>query len=165
MRRLVDGTAVYSCNASDSSFAAADDASGTFYTSDGSRGVLAWTQETGLGARAWISQRVEEIGATPNLFALAVVPPASGRRKAHLVVAQHGSSHMSVLELPSRRLVSTVAPSWLHRIAGIAADPHGAALVVTVLGKYPADPEGGSDQLKPLVHVLPWPLDGLPELA
>lgn len=154
MRSLDDGRSLFSCKARDTSFAAADALQGVFYTADGARGVLVWRRD-GAGVDSWVPSPVLAAQRGDRTLALAVVPPAAGRLRAHLVAAPIGGRVARVLELPSHRLVGTVAllPPR-RRLAGLGADPHGDALVV-----LDRDDVGGS-----VAVVLPWPLEGLPAL-
>lgn len=81
---------------------------------------------------------------------VAVVPPAPGKRVSHLVVGSVARPELLVLALPDETLVHT------HTLAGmavveLAADPWGEALAVI---------DGESKAL----HVLSWPLPGMPVL-
>jgi hypothetical protein len=80
---------------------------------------------------------------------LTVVPPAPHRRTSHLVVGASKERDLLVLSLPDCALVHThqLPPGFLLR--GLAADQAGSALVV-------ADERGS-------VHIIPWPLPGMPE--
>ena len=81
---------------------------------------------------------------------LAVVPPAAGKSVAHLVVGVSESPELLVLSLPSLALVHTHMLEGTN-VSALAADPWGEALAVY-------DGEAGS------LHVLVWPLPGMPLL-
>ena len=92
-------------------------------------------------------------GATFNK-PIVVVPAAAGRRIAHLVVAIAGNAEIEIFELPSGRRVHRMALVHQYsrmRIVGLSAAPSGTALAVS-------DFESGA------VHVLSWPLPGMPML-
>ena len=95
--------------------------------------------------------RVEAAGGTDNFRPLTVMPPAPGLRTSYLIVGEHGTPTLHVLSLPDRRLVHTHTLEGME-VAGLAADPSGAALAVC---------DGASSA----VHVLPWPLPGMPALT
>ena len=85
---------------------------------------------------------------------LVVVPAASGKTTAHLVVAVAGSAELQVFSLPEGRSVYRTRLSHaysLMRIVGLAANPSGTALAI-------CDAESG------IVDVLSWPLRGMPHL-
>jgi hypothetical protein len=86
-------------------------------------------------------------GAGTNHILTTVVPAVAGKRKAHAVVACFGSNIISVYSLPEGTFVCKCQLQETHAV-GLAADPYGSALVVA-----------GSD-----LHVLAWPLPGMPEL-
>ena len=81
---------------------------------------------------------------------LAVVPPAPGKRAAHLVVGTIASSELLVLSLPGLALVHTHSLDGMQ-VVGLAADPWGGALAVC-------------DAVSDVIHVLAWPLSGMPLL-
>ena len=100
---------------------------------------------------------VEEAGSGSASRPLAIVPssPARvrGRLSSYLVVGELGSPDLTILALPSFTHVHRHTLEGL-RVSGLAADPTGLALVVccesiTVMG--------GVD-----VHVMKWPLPGMP---
>jgi hypothetical protein len=81
---------------------------------------------------------------------LAVLPPTPGRHTSHLVVGTLGVPTLLVLSLPDRRLVHTHTLEGMA-VTGLAADPSGTALAVC-------------DAAFAAIHVLPWPLPGMPPL-
>lgn len=81
---------------------------------------------------------------------IAVVPPGPGKAASHLVVGTTGEPELLVLALPSLALVHEHRLEGV-RVYGLAADPCGAALVVC-------------DGAASAVHVLAWPLPGMPPL-
>ena len=80
---------------------------------------------------------------------LTVMPPAPGKRVAHLVAGTFVNGELLVIALPELRLVHRHRLSKM-RVTGLAADPWGRALVVC---------DGNA------IRVLPWPLRGMEELA
>jgi len=81
---------------------------------------------------------------------LAVMPAPPGKRTAHLIVGTHGTSELRVLSLPSLALVHTHTLEGM-KLRGLAADPWGAVLAVC-------------DGVSSSVHVMAWPLPGMPQL-
>lgn len=86
----------------------------------------------------------------------AVVSPALGKRVSHVVVGATGSRNLLVLSLPAHVLVHThtLTQAGFMGVSSLAADPRGEALVVSCI----------VDDIKAVVHVLPWPLPGMPPL-
>ena len=93
---------------------------------------------------------VEAAGTSGNIRPLAVVPPAPGQRTSYLVVGTCYSPTLRLLSLPDRRLVQTHELEGMV-VVGLAADPSGTALAVC-------------DGTSKAIHVLPWPLPGMPPL-
>jgi hypothetical protein len=93
---------------------------------------------------------VEAAGTTANERPLAVMPPAPGQRTSYLIIGTLGSSKLRMLSLSDRHLVHTHTLEGLE-VVGLAADPSGTALAVC-------------DYKSKAVHVLPWPLPGMPPL-
>ena len=134
------------------SFLAANPATGTVYGGVLSQGhnctihAWSWADGSGLRAEGPVPAAGVEVGPRP----LAVMPPAPGKRTAHLIVGTRERSELHVLSLPGLALIQT------HRLegvdlAGLAADPWGGALAVCRLGSLNID-------------VLLWPLPGMPLL-
>ncbi len=90
-------------------------------------------------------------GVAPRSHVLAVMPPAPGLRTSYLIVGTAGSPDLQLISLPDRRLVHTHTLEGM-KVTGLAADPSGTALAVC-------------DGLSKAVHVLPWPLPGMPALT
>ncbi len=88
---------------------------------------------------------------TNNYRPLAMIPPSPGLRTSYLIVGTYGSPTLNILSLPDRRLVHTHTLEGMQ-ITGLAADPSGIALAVC-------------DFRSKAVHVLPWPLPGMPALT
>jgi hypothetical protein len=147
VHRLADGAIVASTPAVGRPFIiAADPTTATLYVCSGVQ-VTAFRWNGG----ALVSEGVlEAAGDTGNLRPLAVVPPAPGQRSSYLVVGTHNSPTLLILSLPDRRLVHTHTLEGM-KVMGLAADPSGTALAVC---------NGASKA----VHVLPWPLPGMPPL-
>ena len=136
-------------------FLAADDASGALFGSvaqeSGREAVHRW-QCANVGAGIVISSGVPVAAAGTNagLRMLAVMPPAPGKRAAHLVVGTCESSELLVLSLPGLALVHTHNLEGM-KVDGLAADPWGGAIAVC-------------DAVSDAIHVLAWPLPGMPLL-
>ena len=163
--RLSDGLRVGSAPLPEGGyFVAADAAAGTIFcglTSADQKGgadlVGAWSWgssgssgsgggEPGFEARGPVSAA----GARDSWRPLAVVPPGPGRRAAHLVVGAFNQPELRVLSLPGLALVHSHTLEGM-RVTGLAADPAGVALVVC-------------DRASKSIHVLAWPLPGMPVL-
>jgi hypothetical protein len=150
VHRLSDGVRVASAKAKQAAYVAADPASGFVYVSTGAHpscGVSAFRWD---GAALVAEGVVESAGTADNLRPLAVMPPTPGRHTSYLVVGTFGESTLLVLSLSNRRLVHTHTLEGIE-VLGLAADPSGIALAV-----YDAASE--------TIHVLPWPLPGMPPL-
>ena len=89
-------------------------------------------------------------GALPASRPLAVVPPAPGKKVSHLVVGKFKAPELLVLSLPGLVLVHTHRLEGM-KVTGLAADPWGGALAV-------------HDVESKALHVLAWPLPGMPPL-
>jgi hypothetical protein len=87
---------------------------------------------------------------TFNFRLLAVMPPAPGKRRSHLIVGTWGESDVIVMSLPDCIHVHTQLLSNCH-VRGIAADPSGTALAVC---------DGASGETR----LMAWPIEGMPEL-
>ena len=81
---------------------------------------------------------------------LTVIPPAPCKAVSYLVVGTGESSELLVLSLPSLALVHTHRLEGM-KVLGLAADPWGGALAVC-------------DAASQFLHVLTWPLPGMPPL-
>jgi hypothetical protein len=91
-------------------------------------------------------------GMVGDVKPLAVMPPVVGRSTAFLLIGMLDSSTVHVLSLPSCTLVhSHVFPGM--EIEGLAADPTGTALAIC----------DRSETHSSAVHVVGWPLEGMPE--
>ena len=86
--------------------------------------------------------------AAPRL--LAVMPPACGKRVSYLLVGNAMDYELLVLSLPVLAIVHTHSLEGME-VMGIAADPWGGALAVC-------------DNASQSVHILAWPLPGMPPL-
>jgi hypothetical protein len=91
---------------------------------------------------------VESAGWSHSHRPLAVMQPGPRTKRAYLVVGTHSSAELMVIALPELTLVHLHVLDGGIRVAGLAGDPSGSALVVC-------------DFLSPHVHVLPWPLEGM----
>jgi hypothetical protein len=146
VHRLADEAIVAIASANGPTFIAADPSTAMLYVSTYLR-VTAFRWNGG----ALVSEGVvEAAGDAGSSRPLAVVPPAPGERTSYLVVGSFGTPTLLVLSLPDRRLVHTHTLKGM-KITGLAADPSGCALAVC---------DGASKAL----HVLPWPLPGMPPL-
>jgi hypothetical protein len=85
-----------------------------------------------------------------NYRLLAVMPPAPGKLRSHLLIGTWGTSELLVVALPKYTHVHTHKLQGMS-VSGIAADPCGTALAV-------CDRNGFK------TRVLSWPIDGMPEL-
>ena len=94
---------------------------------------------------------VESAGDKNNFRLLAVMPPASGKRTSFLLVATCDSPNIRVVSLPDFALVHKHTLEGM-KVMGLAADPWGGTLAV-------CDAESNA------VHILAWPLPGMPPLA
>ena len=113
--------------------------------------VHAWTCATD-GVSLRISQTGPLAAIKPSyakLF-LAVMPPAANKTTSHLLIATAAELRVYRLTLPDVALVHTHILEGME-VAGIAADPWGEALAV-------CDCDSES------IHVLAWPLSGMPPL-
>ena len=95
--------------------------------------------------------QVEAAGATNAYRPLAVMPPAPGLHTSYLVMGTCFTPTLIVLSLPDRRLFHMHTLDGI-KVMGLAADPSGTALAVC-------------DSASEAVHVLPWPLPGMPVLT
>jgi hypothetical protein len=150
VHRLSDGVRVASAEAASPTYVAADPASGTVYAGTGvypSYDVYAFHWD---GA-ALVAEGVVEAAGTDSIWRpLAVMPPTPGRHTSYLVVGTMDKPTLLVLSLPDRRLVHTHTLEGI-RVMGLVADPSGTALAVC-------------DTASEAIHVLPWPLPGMPPL-
>jgi DNA-binding beta-propeller fold protein YncE len=150
VHQLSDGVRVAIANAKEATYIAADPASGTVYVSiraSSSDIVSAFRWDGAALVAEWV---VEAAGNADNRRPLAVMPPTPGRHTSYLVVGTYGKPTLRVLSLPDRRLVHTHTLEGIL-LTGLAADPSGTALAVC-------------DAASNAVHVLPWPLPGMPPL-
>jgi hypothetical protein len=146
VHRLADGTLLATAVAGGPQFIAADPANATLYVNSEKR-VTAFRWNGG----ALVSEGVvETAGDTEYSRPLAVVPPAPGQHTSYLVVGTCRTHTLLVLSLPDRRLVHKHTLGGMM-VKGLAADPSGTALAVC-------------DGASRAVHVLPWPLPGMPPL-
>jgi hypothetical protein len=91
---------------------------------------------------------VDGAGQAVDYRPLTVMPPARGRSTSYLIVGHSTHPTLHVFSLPDRRLVHTHTLTGMY-IRGLAADPSGTALAVC-------------DYASKAVHVIPWPLPGMP---
>jgi hypothetical protein len=150
VHRLSDGVRVASAEAARANYVAADPASGTVFASTGvhpSCGVSTFRWD---GASLVAEGDVEAAGTADNWRPLAVMPPTLDRHTSYLVVGTRYWPTLLVLSLPDRRLVHTHTLEGM-RVTGLAADPSGTALAVC-------------DAAYKAIHVLLWPLPGMPPL-
>ena len=121
---------------------------GIFKNSLGSN-IHAWSC-AGDGSRLTPRGLVAASEAVGCSCAVAVVPPAPGKTVSHLVVATCFGSNLRVLSLPDFTLVHTHRQEGIA-VEGLAADPGGCSIAVC-------------DENSSAIHVLPWPLPGMPPL-
>lgn len=113
--------------------------------------VHAWTCATD-GVSLRITQTGPLAGVKPRYaeLSLAVMPPAANKMNSHLIIATAVELCIYRLNLPDLTLVHTHKLKGMQ-VAGLAADPWGEALAV-------CDDDADS------IHVLAWPLPGMPTL-
>ena len=135
-------------------FLAADDATGAVYgnvASSTGYDVHAWNfSADGASIRTMSNGPVTAAGTRSESRPLTVIPPAPCKAVSYLVVGTGESSELLVLSLPSLALTHTHTLEGMD-LTGLAADPSGGALAVF-------DRESGA------LHVLAWPLPGMPPL-
>jgi hypothetical protein len=164
--RASDGEKLASVHVRDPKFVAADDATGTVYVSTSHSVVrFQWTpsqcgaDHEGIGAGHGVvagelvpdaDLSADLIGKADSWRPLAIVPPAPGHRRSHLLVGVKDKPTLHILSLPEHELVHTHMLEGFA-INGLVADPHGCALAV-------------SDGVSKSIHVLSWPLPGMPPL-
>ena len=155
--RASDGVVLHTVKVPGGSFyCAGDPLSATFYIGKGpspcSVSAFKWQPAEGRdsGAIAPLGI-VAGAGSTGNCRPMAVVPPAPGLRTAYLLVGTIWSSELRVVSLPDHALVHTHDLKGLS-VTGLAADPTGTAIAVC-------------DKALRAVHVLSWPLPGMPALT
>jgi hypothetical protein len=143
---LADGSFVATAPVEDPAFMVTDPATSTLYVSTRfAVSSFQWNGGTLVSGGV-----VKAAGDTDNDRPLAVVPPAPGQRNSYLVVGTADSPTLAVLSLPDCRRVHTHTLDGMD-VKGLAAEPTGTALAVC---------DGSSKA----VHVLPWPLPGMPLL-
>jgi hypothetical protein len=155
VHRLADGVRVASVWASGTSHVAADPSSGIVYASTATTGYLFTVSAFRWDGSALVAEGpeggvLEASGDEVDWRPLAVMPPAPGRSTSYLVVGTRGLPRLRVLSLPDRRLAHTHTLEGM-KVSGLAADPSGTALAVC-------------DGASKAVHILPWPLPGMPPL-
>jgi hypothetical protein len=139
-----------SAKAKKAGYVTADPASGTVFVSTGvhpSYGVSAFRWD---GAALVAEGVVKAAGTADTDRPLAVFPPTPGRHTSYLVVGTLGNPTLLVLFVPDCRLVHTHTLEGM-KVTGLAAEPSGRALTVC-------------DNASKAIHVLPWPLPGMPPL-
>jgi hypothetical protein len=146
VHRLSDVVRVASAKAVSVSYVTADRNSGTVYAS--TSWVVSAFRWDGVALVA--EGAMEAAGTSDNWHPLAVMPPMPGRNTCYLVVGTLEKPTLRVLSLPDRRLVHTHTLEGMQ-VTGLAADPSGPALAVC-------------DAVSKAIHVLPWPLPGMPPL-
>lgn len=121
--------------------------------------ILTQTTEAAPGIRITPGVPIAATGATQTdgpfgdydlQRPLAVVPPLPGKGVSHLVVVGAVPKELLVLSLPGLTLIHSHILEGM-KVKGLAADPWGGALVVC-------------DAASQAVHVLAWPLPGMPPI-
>jgi hypothetical protein len=141
---LVDGAAVVSVPADSPSYIAADtDAAILYVSSVGTVSAFRWSDGSLVPDGI-----VEAAGNTACIRPLTVIPPAPRQCTSYLIVGTCNAPTLLVLSLPDRRLVHTHTLEGTM-VVGLAADPSGTTFAVC-------------DSASGAVHVLPWPLPGMP---
>jgi hypothetical protein len=151
VHRLSDGVRVASTKATWPTYVAADPASGNAYTSTRASSPYYVVSAFRWDGAALVAEGVVEAAGTADSDRpLAVMLPTPGRRTSYLVVGTLDEPTLLVLSLPDRRLIHTHMLQGMV-VTGLAADPSGTALAVC-------------DAVSEAIHVLPWPLPGMPPL-
>jgi hypothetical protein len=148
VHQLVDGAHVAAFPADCPAYVAACPATATLYVNTGDVvSAFRWNGSTLVSEGA-----VEAAGVTDDSGCrpLAVMPPTPGHRTSYLVVGTVYTPTLLVLSLSDRSLIHTHTLEGMQ-VKGLAADPSGTALAV-------------SDGASEAIHVLPWPLPGMPPL-
>jgi hypothetical protein len=153
VHRLSDGVRVASAKATSPKYVAADPASGTVYASS-----HIYEEACTVSAFRWDGAALVAEGGVEAGFAdhsgtqrpLAVMSPTLGRHTSYLIVGTAWTSTLCVMSLPDRRLVHTHTLEGML-VTGLAAHPSGTALAVC-------------DYASKAIHVLSWPLPGMPPL-
>jgi DNA-binding beta-propeller fold protein YncE len=149
--RLSDGTRIASVNVTWCTYLASDPAAATIYVSSGTQERQSVVANRWDGTRLVADGTVEAAGVAPNNRLLAVMPPDPGLHTSYLIVGTFNTPALHVISLPDRRLFHTHTLEGMG-VMGLAADPSGNALAVC-------------DFASAAVHVLPWPLPGMPALT
>jgi hypothetical protein len=150
VHRLSDGVRVASAEAAFPTYVAADPASGTVYASTGGHTSCVVSAFRWDGAALVAEGVVKAVGTADHWRPLTVMPPIPGRHTSYFIVGTRMTPNLRVLSLPDRRLVHTHTLEGMV-VTGLAADPSGTALAVC-------------DHTTATIHVLPWPLPGMPLL-
>jgi len=154
--RLSDGSVIQRVEGIDLPIyaAAGPPGSGTVYVSSERHGSVTALQfdvadpsQPVIEALVHEGNKATTFGSSP----LAVVPPGPGKKTWHLVVGRYNQSTALVLALPAGdHVCEVVMPVPEADLRGLAADPGGGALLLSS---------------KDNVVIVPWPLDGMPELS
>jgi hypothetical protein len=146
--RLADGTRTSSLKVQEPSFLAALETEDIVYVSASSaRGTYSILSFRYADSCLVSEGEVVGAGRADNYRPIAVIP-AIRHAPAYLVVSTRDTPELCILALPGGSLVHTHTCEGM-RIHGLAADPSGAAVAV-------CDTASGA------VHVLPFPLPGMP---
>ena len=124
-----------------------DPATGALYGAAPGANVHAWSYSS---TETTVSITAHGTLALPKADLLALVPPAPGKRVAHLVAGSYNSNEIFVISLPGLSLVHTHKFNGL-KVSGLAAEPLGGAIAVC-------------DLLSTNIHVMTWPLPGMPPI-
>lgn len=131
---------------------AADSTAGAIFgnvAADGGKfaiGRFSWAPGSGLRAEGIVAVA----GVGKFLRPLTVVPPSPGKRASHLVIGATNKPELLVLVLPGLTLTHVHVLDGM-RVLGLASDPWGGTLAVC-------------DGPSKAVHILAWPLRGMPVL-
>lgn len=132
-------------------FLAADPATATLYARcriGAEIGVYRWSCAADGSLRS--QGPVATAGLATYTRPLVIVPPAPGKILSHLVVCAD-DTELRVLTLPDFAVVHTHRLEGMG-VRGLAADPWGGALAVC-------------DEESEAIHVIAWPLPGMPPLG
>ncbi len=147
--RLADGEKVSTLNMPGSTrVLAAEPASDSVFVSIDQQ--VYHTQWTGTALES--RGVVEAAGKSGSYRPVAVMQPAPNKSKAYLVVGTHEKGELKIISLPELHLVHTHQLTDGIRVAGLAGDPSGSALVIC-------------DYASNFIHALSWPLPGMPPLV
>jgi hypothetical protein len=154
VRKLSNGDRVQTLDVSthgSPTFLAADHATSTVFASqDLTEGV--WSYKWDVASQKLLPLRaIETTAGIHAICSIAVVPRAPGSDTAYLLACACDGTIVSIFALPSCTKIHQYYFEGM-KVRGLAAEPHGSALAVC-------------DDRGQCVHVVAWPLPGMPVLA